>query len=131
MSGELSQSLVAAAAEAIEERLKTETGGCRCDPMWKERGRVDPDCAYHYDVGEQFAADAARAAVAAVLETLAAHYYERGARRSEAAGDPPQCDGDCRNDDCHTTSATAAWQMAAATAQRVVAELRGDGGTHE
>ena len=69
-----SRSLVDAAAEAIEERLKNETGGCQCDPMWTERGRVDPDCAYHYDVGDQFSADAGRAVVAAVLETLAAAY---------------------------------------------------------
>jgi hypothetical protein len=66
----------------------------------------------------------AQEAVAAVLETLAVHYYERAALRGEASGDGPTCDGECDNDDCHMTSAVAAWQMAAATAQRVTTELR-------
>lgn len=65
-------------------------------------------------------------AVAAVLETLAAHYHDRAAKRAEAGGDSPQCDGDCGNDDCHMTSAVAAWQMAAAVATRTVAEVRGE-----
>lgn len=60
---------------------------------------------------------------ATVLEGLAADFHERAHRRAEAGGDSPQCDGDCGNDDCHMTSAVAAWQMAAAAVQRRIAEL--------
>lgn len=82
--------------------------------VYQQRGRDERRC------------QTSAPAVAAVLETLAAHYYDRAEQRAQAGsdGDRPQCDGDCGNDDCHMTSSVAAWQMAAATAQRVVAEVR-------
>lgn len=54
------------------------------------------------------------------MEELATGFHDRALQRAEAdgRGDSPQCDGDCDNDDCHMTSAVAAWQMAAATVQR-------------
>lgn len=51
-----------------------------------------------------------------VLEDLVEAFHERAQRRAEVdGGDSPQCDGDCGNGDCHTTSAVASWQMAAAS----------------
>lgn len=111
MSGALSRSLVDAAAAVLPVAF--------CESMGIPEGSRDAAGGSPEDWQVE-----ARAAVAAVLETLAAHYYERAAQRGEASGDGPTCDGDCDNGDCHMTSAVAAWQMAAATAQRVTTELR-------
>lgn len=59
------------------------------------------------------------------LEALETYFHDRALRRAESGGsfgDRPQCDGDCGNDDCHMTSAVAAWQMAAAAVRRRINE---------
>lgn len=68
---DLSRSLVDAAAAKIGTALHDETGGCHCDLAFSERGRQDPGCVYCQVGGAEFGTDAGRAAVVAVLETLA------------------------------------------------------------
>lgn len=73
----------------------------------------------------------ARRAVETDLEKLEATFHDRAQQRAEAANDggSPQCDGDCGNGDCHTTSAVAAWQMAAAVIRRQITKQASlDGG---
>lgn len=70
---DLAKTLTNSAAAEVNKLLQDETGGCHCDRAFSERGRVDPDCSYCCVGGEWFGAEAGRAAVAAVLETLAEH----------------------------------------------------------